>query len=94
MFNVDLDGFQIWNTAFTLAADQWNASLWVKNIFNEEGVTGIFTELYMGTAPGSRLLRQRREGPDLAAAHDRPLLQLPLLTRTGRRTTAGPLITP
>jgi outer membrane receptor protein involved in Fe transport len=32
-------------------ADQWNASLWVKNIFNEEGVTGVFTELYMGTAP-------------------------------------------
>jgi iron complex outermembrane receptor protein len=52
LFNVPLDSFQIWNTAFTLAADQWNASLWVKNIFNEEGVTGAFTELYMGTAPG------------------------------------------
>jgi len=52
VFNVPLDSFQIWNTAFTLAADQWNASLWVKNIFNEEGVTGAFTELYMGTAPG------------------------------------------
>jgi outer membrane receptor protein involved in Fe transport len=50
-FNVDLDSFQIWGTAFTLAADKWNASLWVKNIFNEEGVTGTFTELYMGTAP-------------------------------------------
>jgi outer membrane receptor protein involved in Fe transport len=36
---------------------QWNASLWVKNIFNEEGVTGTFTELYMGTAPADRLLR-------------------------------------
>jgi len=51
VFNVPLDGFQIWNTAFTLAADQWNASLWVKNLFNEEGITGTFTELYMGTAP-------------------------------------------
>jgi len=50
-FNVNLDSFQIWGTAFTLAADKWNASLWVKNIFNEEGVTGTFTELYMGTAP-------------------------------------------
>ena len=29
-----------------------SASLWVKNIFNEEGVTGRFTEAYMGTAPG------------------------------------------
>ena len=50
-FNVNLDSFQIWGTAFTLASDKWNASLWVKNIFNEEGVTGTFTELYMGTAP-------------------------------------------
>lgn len=51
VFAVDLDGFQLWNTAFTLAADEWSTSLWVKNIFNEEGVTGTFTELYMGTAP-------------------------------------------
>ena len=51
VFNVPLDSFQIWGTAFTLASDRWSASLWVKNIFNEEGVTGTFTELYMGTAP-------------------------------------------
>ena len=51
LFDVDLESFQIWGTAFTLAAEQWNASLWVKNIFNEEGVTGVFTELYMGTDP-------------------------------------------
>jgi outer membrane receptor protein involved in Fe transport len=50
-FNVPIDSFQIWNTAFTLASDRWNASLWFKNIFNEEGVTGKFTEVYMGTAP-------------------------------------------
>jgi outer membrane receptor protein involved in Fe transport len=53
VFNVPLDSFQIWGTAFTLATDKWNASLWVKNIFNEEGVTGVFTELYMGTDPAS-----------------------------------------
>jgi outer membrane receptor protein involved in Fe transport len=51
LFAVDLDAFQIWGTALTLAADQWSTSLWVKNIFDEEGVTGVFTELYMGTAP-------------------------------------------
>ena len=51
-FNVPIESFQIWGTAFTLAADQWNTSLWVKNLFNEEGVTGTFTESYMGTAPG------------------------------------------
>lgn len=51
LFDVDHDSFQIWGTAFTLAADKWSASLWVKNLFNEEGVTGEFTENYMGTAP-------------------------------------------
>ena len=51
VFDVDMRGFQIWNTALTLAADKWSGSLWVKNILNERGVTGVFTELYMGTAP-------------------------------------------
>lgn len=50
-FDVDLDSFQIWGTAFTLVAEKWSASLWCKNIFNEEGVTGVFTELYMGSDP-------------------------------------------
>jgi outer membrane receptor protein involved in Fe transport len=50
-FNTRIEDFQMWGTAFTLAADQWNASLWVKNIFNEEGITGQFTEAYMGTDP-------------------------------------------
>ena len=94
VFNVDLDSFQIWGTAFTLAADQWNASLWVKNIFNEEGVTGAFTELYMGTAPASRLFRQRREGPDLAAADDRPVVQLLVLTAYGPAASRRPEFLP
>jgi outer membrane receptor protein involved in Fe transport len=51
LFDVDLPAFDIWGTAFTLAAQNWSASLWCKNIFNEEGVTGVFTEAYMGTAP-------------------------------------------
>ncbi|GMU68164.1 MAG: hypothetical protein AMXMBFR37_04970 [Steroidobacteraceae bacterium] len=50
-FNVPLAGFQLWNLSTTLAADRWDATLWAKNIFNEEGVTGLFTEAYMGTAP-------------------------------------------
>jgi outer membrane receptor for ferrienterochelin and colicin len=51
-FNVPIEDFQLWNTAFTLVSEQWSASLWFKNIFNEEGVTGKFTEVYMGTNPG------------------------------------------
>lgn len=51
LFEVDLSSFQIWGTAFTLAARNWSASLWCKNLFNEEGVTGVFTEAYMGSNP-------------------------------------------
>ena len=38
----------------------------------------------------SALLRQRGKGPDIAAAHRRVVLQLLVLTRTGRRNAAGP----
>lgn len=51
-FNVPLDGFSIWNLTTTLSRENLDVSLWVKNITNEEGVTGVFTEAYMGTAPG------------------------------------------
>ncbi|MEM8696681.1 MAG: TonB-dependent receptor [Pseudomonadota bacterium] len=50
-FNVPLEGFSIWNATMTLSNGPFSASLWVKNIFNEEGITGVFTEAYMGTAP-------------------------------------------
>ena len=51
-FNVPLDGFAILNATMSVTHGPVSASLWVKNIFNEEGVTGRFTEAYMGTAPG------------------------------------------
>jgi outer membrane receptor protein involved in Fe transport len=50
-FDVDLGGFAIFNAVTTLSADRWDFSLWVKNIGNEDGVTGRYTELYMGTDP-------------------------------------------
>lgn len=50
-FNVPLDGFSIWNATTTFSRNSLDLSLWVKNIANEEGVTGVFTEAYMGTAP-------------------------------------------
>ncbi|WP_411815907.1 TonB-dependent receptor [Hyphococcus sp. DH-69] len=52
-FNVPLEGFTIWNSTLTATKGPLSASLWVKNIFNEEGVTGVFTEVYMGTAPAA-----------------------------------------
>ncbi|HVK81230.1 MAG TPA: TonB-dependent receptor, partial [Verrucomicrobiae bacterium] len=51
-FNVDLDGFAIFNAVATVSSETWDLSFWVKNIGNEEGVTGRYTETYMGTAPG------------------------------------------
>lgn len=50
-FNTQLDAFALWGLSTTYATDRWDATLFVKNIFNEEGVTGLFTEAYMGTAP-------------------------------------------
>jgi iron complex outermembrane recepter protein len=50
-FNTELEGFQIWGLTSTLAAEKWDLSFFAKNIFNERGVTGLFTEAYMGTAP-------------------------------------------
>lgn len=51
LFNVDLDSFAIFNAVATLSSDTWDLSFWVKNIGNEEGVTGRYTEAYMGTDP-------------------------------------------
>lgn len=51
LFDVNMDGFAIFNAVATVSRDRWNWSLWVKNIGDEEGVTGVYTEAYMGTAP-------------------------------------------
>jgi outer membrane receptor protein involved in Fe transport len=51
LFNVDLDGFAIFNAVATVSSDAWDLSFWVKNIGNEEGVTGRYTEAYMGSEP-------------------------------------------
>lgn len=51
LFDVTMDSFQIWDAAVTLAGGNWSAVLWAKNLGNERGVTGVFTEEYMGTAP-------------------------------------------
>ncbi|HLF30571.1 MAG TPA: TonB-dependent receptor [Xanthomonadales bacterium] len=44
----EMDGFQIWNFSSTFYMDAWSASLYVKNIFNEEGTTGVFPYLRGG----------------------------------------------
>ncbi len=50
-FAEKLDGFTLWDLNSTLASDHWAVTLFVKNLFNEKGVVGIFKEEYMGTDP-------------------------------------------
>jgi outer membrane receptor protein involved in Fe transport len=46
-----MQGFWLWNASTTYATGSWDATLWIKNIGNNRGVTGVYTPAYMGTAP-------------------------------------------
>jgi hypothetical protein len=46
-----LDGFAIFNASATWSHGNWDTTLWLKNIANEAGVTGVYKEEYMGTVP-------------------------------------------
>jgi len=50
-FNYTLDSYSLWDFNSTLASKNWAVSLFVKNLFNEAAVSGIFKEEYMGTDP-------------------------------------------
>jgi outer membrane receptor protein involved in Fe transport len=50
-FAIDLDSFWLANLGTSLYAEHWTLSLFVRNLFNEDGVTGTLSEGYMGTAP-------------------------------------------
>jgi outer membrane receptor protein involved in Fe transport len=47
----EIDGFALVDLTTWLSGESWSASLYVKNLTNEEGKTGQFSELYMGTDP-------------------------------------------
>ncbi|MEL6364344.1 MAG: TonB-dependent receptor [Pseudomonadota bacterium] len=47
------DGFAIFDATFTLASGKWDASFFIKNIANEDGVTGAFTEGAFGPQPAA-----------------------------------------
>ena len=48
----EFDAFQLWNASSTLMAEDWDITLFAKNLFSEDGVTGALTETHMGTDPG------------------------------------------
>ncbi|NOX70781.1 MAG: TonB-dependent receptor [Gammaproteobacteria bacterium] len=50
-FTAELDGFALVDLVTWISADAWRASLYVRNLTNETGSTGLFSELYMGTDP-------------------------------------------
>ena len=49
--SAEFDAFQLWNLSSTLVAEDWDLTLYAKNLFNEDGVTGALTEAHMGTDP-------------------------------------------
>ena len=51
-FYYPLSGFMLWNSSVSYPMGDWLATLWVKNVFDARAVTGVYTEAYMGTAPG------------------------------------------
>jgi iron complex outermembrane receptor protein len=50
-FYYPMSGFWVWNASAVYGVDKWKAILWVKNIGNVAGVTGVYTDAYMGTSP-------------------------------------------
>lgn len=49
----DIDGFSIWNASATVNFDNWNVALWVKNLSDDDGITGLYTLDYMGNNLGA-----------------------------------------
>jgi len=52
----EIDAFSLWNFSSRLSTDEWDITFFVKNIFNEEGVTGKYTEAYGGTDPSENFM--------------------------------------
>lgn len=46
-----LGGFTIWNATASYNLNRWTAILWLKNLTDVQGITGVYPARYMGTAP-------------------------------------------
>ena len=51
--SVEFNGFEIWDASASLLYKNWTSSFFVKNIFNERGVTGSFTPEAYGPNPNA-----------------------------------------
>jgi len=54
VFKYTLPGFTLWNASASYDVSDWTFSVWLKNIANTKGVTGVYTVDYMGSAPGEQ----------------------------------------
>lgn len=52
----EIDGFSLVNATSRVSSEDWDITFYVKNIFNEDGVTGLVPEAYMGTDPDENFL--------------------------------------
>lgn len=55
-YQAEMDGFKLFNASAKLSADNWDLTLYIKNLTNEDGVTGMITEGHMGTDPAENFL--------------------------------------
>jgi outer membrane receptor protein involved in Fe transport len=46
------DAFTLWNASVAIQRDSWDLSLYVRNLTNEQGVTGSYPAAYMSTDTG------------------------------------------
>ncbi|SDK65214.1 TonB-dependent receptor [Microbulbifer yueqingensis] len=53
-YAAELDGFSLLDGHIGVAGEWWTATLFAKNLTNEEGTTGLFKEEYMGTDPSQQ----------------------------------------
>ena len=52
----DIEGFSLWNVSSKVSYQNFDVSVFVKNVFNDDGVTGLITEGHMGTDPSENFL--------------------------------------
>ncbi len=55
LYGVTFDGFSTVEASASLVADQWTATLYAKNLTNEEGVTAMFKDEHMGSSAARNL---------------------------------------
>ena len=55
LYGVTHDGFSIWDLSATLSGEAWYATLFAKNVTDEEGTTAAFKNEHMGSNAGRNL---------------------------------------